>query len=138
MTNHALLVDDNGGAISDALVIQVKAKLGSDGAPGLEVGQERVGNSHLLGVGLVRPHAVDAQAEHLGGQALEALEIVDKAGMLLGTHGTPVERVKGQQDILATETAERDVLLVLVLEREIRGRLPHCDRHGWFSPLSDR
>src|ERR1700692_1981515 len=61
----AVTVDDGDGASGNAFVFQIDAVLGGDSAARLKVGKQRIVDAHFIGVGLVGPGAVDAEAHNL-------------------------------------------------------------------------
>jgi hypothetical protein len=79
----------------------IALEIGAPDAPGvdqlaLEVGDQLEGQAaQLLGEGLVRVDAVDADAEDADPGLLELLEVVPKLGKLIPSTGCEVEDVEG-------------------------------------------
>src|SRR5882762_3183622 len=104
----------------------------------MEVGQQRIADSHLFGERFVRPDAVHAQAEHLRVELLKLFQIVDKTGVLIRANGAEIKRIKNQDDIaLPGKIGKLDFLLILILEREFRSGLSYSDGHEASSGLND-
>src|ERR1700735_1211206 len=119
--DFAIAVDDGDGAPGDPFVGEVDAELIGDRAARLEIGEQRIIDAELFGECLVRPHAIDAQAEHLRVELVEALQIVDEADVFIGADRAPIERIEHEHDIfLAAKIRQLHILLILILERKIR------------------
>src|SRR5882724_3096869 len=128
--HFAVLIDDGDGAASDALSGEVDAVFFTHGAARMKIGEQRILDVHFVGVGFVRPDAVDADAENLRIQILERLHFVDEAGVLVGAGGAPVERVPYENDVLlAAKIRKLYFFFVLIVEREIRRYVSNSDGH---------
>src|SRR2546425_10380872 len=118
----AVLVHDDGRALAAVEWLEVEPKL-LHHFP-FEVRQERVLEVEGVGPGFMTKEAVGADPEDDGVQSLELREVVGQAFILTRADRAPVQGIKGQDYILpAPETAQRHILLVLVLERKIRGHV---------------
>jgi hypothetical protein len=53
-------------------------------------------------------------------ELLEALHVVDHAGMLVRADRAPIERIENQNDVFALIVRQFHFLLALILQREIR------------------
>src|SRR3954452_204423 len=91
----------------------------SDLPLGLEVGEQLRVDAELLLEGLVGEAAVDADPDHghALGLDLRLDLLVDRE--LVAADRAEVERVEDQEDLLAAEVGERNLLAVLIAESEI-------------------
>src|ERR1700730_2255352 len=113
--DFALLVDDHDSAAGDALVTEIDAVLFAHGTFWMEVGEQGILDAHFVGIGFVGPDAIHADAQYFRVQGLEIFHVVHKAGMLVGAGGTPIERIKHENDFfLSRKVGEFYFLLVLI------------------------
>src|SRR6202042_839488 len=96
-------------------------------------------NSHFFREGLVRPNAVDADAEYLRVQFLEILHVVHEADVLVGAGGTPIERGKHDDHILLTLIiGQLHLFLTLISQGEIGSSWSNRECHSSSSCLRQR
>src|SRR5882672_9320963 len=108
-------VDEEERAIADAVLFEEDAVLAGDLPMRPEIAQERETDVLLLGPGLVRPHIVDADGENLRVVSMDVFEGLLNDRQLVGAHGGPIGRVKGENDVLAAIVFQAHLLLVAVL-----------------------
>ena len=95
-----------------------------------EVGQQRELVALRLRPGLERERVVHRDREDLDVVVLEVGEVVADRVQLAGADAGERERVEHEQHgLLAAERRERDVLVVLVLDGEVRGLGTHLGCH---------
>ena len=131
--DRAVGVDQDQRAVGHAGRLEVGAVGLRDLALGLEVGEQRGVDAELLAEGLVGVDVVDADADQLDALLLEfGLDLlVDRE--LVRADGAEVERVEDEQHATTAEVGERDLLAVLVAQREVGGRFAGGDdAHGGY------
>src|SRR5918998_1726129 len=87
----------------------------------VEVGQQREVKVQVAAEGAVAERPVDRYAEQLRAALLELAQHLLVDAELVGADRAEVGRVEDQEDPAAAEVRERDLLAVLVWERELRG-----------------
>src|SRR6185369_8579609 len=87
---------------------------------------------------LVRRAVVGRDTEHHRPALLVGLPVVAEAARFLRTAGRVVLRIEIEDDVLAGEVGERDLLAVLVGERECGRLLAFDDRHRCVIPSTSR
>src|SRR6266496_126763 len=98
-----------------------------------EVGQQRELVALLLGPRLERERRVDRDAQHLDALVVVVGELVAELAELAGADAAERERVEDQQYRFVTpEGRQLDGLLVVVVEREVRGFRADLDGHTAF------
>ncbi len=104
VAHHALRVDDHDGPPAVAFIIAPEAVGLRHFALGMEVGQERVIKpAQLLGESLVAINAIDADAQDLGIELPEALQVRLEGAELSPSGAGEIEHVKGQHHGLSTQ-----------------------------------
>ncbi len=131
MTDHSRCVDEHGGAIRDAGALQVQSVGAGDFALGVEIRQEREGDTaEILRPVEVAVDAVDADTQDLGVGSPEARQERLHARDLHASGGGVVEGIEEQQHVPPPfELRERDLALELILQTE-PGSLLACFDHG--------
>src|SRR5688572_25150690 len=98
------------------------------------VAQKREPKLLLIVPRLQRKERIGAHAEHLRIHVLEVAHRVAEVAHLLRARAAERAREKREHDVAFAEfLAQRDVLAILIDEREIRGLATDFDRHAWVS-----
>jgi hypothetical protein len=122
--DDALGVDENGGPVGDTALLEVDAVFLGDGAPRVEVGEERERDTAEIPrpVG-VRVAAIDAYARDTRiGFRLKAIGQRFQRRNFAASRRCPVEGVEEQEDVVPTAVvAEVELGSKMGLEGEVRG-----------------
>jgi hypothetical protein len=142
VADHAVPVDDEHRPAVEADRSEDAVRVADDLAL---VGQQREREPVLGRERLVAGHVLGADAEDLGTDVGEVVEVVVVAGELRRAHGRVVARVEHEHDRLAAQGGQRDGLPAGGREGEVRGDVPDGHgghvrppgRRGWTQPLLD-
>jgi len=135
--DDALGVDENGGPVGDTGLLEVDAVLLGDGAPGVEVGEERERDAaeipRPVGVAVA---AIDAYARDTRiGFRLKAIGQRFQRRNFAASRRCPVERVEEQEDVVPTAVvAKVELGSKMGLEGEVRGFGSDAYHKGIYTP----
>jgi hypothetical protein len=76
------------------------------------------------------PDGVDGNPQNDRIFRLKLRQIRHEARMLARTHRRKIQRIKRQHHFFAAQIRQFNLLLVLIFQLEIRGRLPCLNRHA--------
>jgi hypothetical protein len=140
VADDALGVDEDGGPIGDAGLFKVDAVFLGDGAPRVEVGEQREGDAaevpRPVGVGVA---AVDADSRDARiGFRLKSIDQRFQRRNFAASRRCPVEGVEDEEDVVAASVVgEVELGAEMGLEGEVRGFCSDGDHDEFVPPIDE-